>query len=96
MSSESEPNPGTVPGARLSGCVYLPDGTPAKGALVALSINEGGPDIAASTDTEGSFHLPMRAAAKGIVTATVGSLHASVPIESNEQPVVLHLKELKS
>jgi hypothetical protein len=94
MSSESDPDSGTASGPRLSGCVYLPDGKPASGALVALSTDLGSPDIAASTDAEGYFHLPIRALANGTVTATMGSLRASAPIQSDEQPVVLHLKEL--
>lgn len=94
VSSESEPDSGAAPGPGLSGCVYLPDGKPASGALVALSTDEGSPDIAARTDAEGYFRLPVRAEAKGTVTATLGSLRVSTPIESHEQPVDLHLKEL--
>ncbi len=78
---------------RIYGRVYRPDGKPAKGALVALSTDPGSPDIAASTDAEGCFHLPIHEAGKGTVTAAAGPLSASAPIESPGKSVVLYLKE---
>lgn len=93
MSSESESDSTPVSGTLLSGFVYLPDGKPASGALVGLSTAGGSHDIAASTDANGYFHLPIQAAAQGTVTAAAGSLRATAPIESSEKPVVLHLKE---
>lgn len=93
LSSESDPGPTPAPRSGISGRVYLPDGSPANGALVALSTAEGSPDIAASTDEKGDFHLPLPGSARVTVTATAGSLHAAAPIESDEQRVVLHLKE---
>lgn len=94
VASESDPDPTSARQTGLIGQVLLPDGTPAVGALVALSAEEGNPDIAASTNGEGFFHLSFQMRGGGTVTARLGPLRASVSVDSQDKSVALHLKEI--
>jgi len=63
-----------MPRRGVRGRVLLPDGSPAKGAVVAMTDSAGAPDIASRTDHEGRFHLPGNATAGNVLSASLEEL----------------------